>query len=364
MSSTTPTSSRFSNTDSKKNRYLWMDILRGSAILLVVLFHAYAAAVRYADAKNINYAESALFDALIWVNEFFQSYRMPTLMLLSGILLQASFRKPLARYYEGKVRGILWPFLGWQAYQILYLGSILSLFEYQNWIMTTYLWYLSFLFVLYIIAPTFRFIPSPAIPIIFFTAMQASVHFNGGTESQLTSLLFFGIFFGVGNVIGVHMKKFMRLLETNVFLLLLPMTAFVGASLWGGGIKGVYLTLSGLRILMVLVGILGLIGLVNFLSSRFDMKFLKWAGKNSIVFYVVHFPVQQLVGDIFIHKLPGIAISPTAYWVLISGVSIGVCSLFVALRKFSVVEILFVAPRSSKIEKCFSMLKFNAGKTG
>src|SRR3546814_1281463 len=59
----------------KRERQLWMDLLRGLAILLVVAFHSVTILERHA------------YTAAPWMRDFnqlFVLYRMPTLVFLSG----------------------------------------------------------------------------------------------------------------------------------------------------------------------------------------------------------------------------------------------------------------------------------------
>ncbi len=86
----------------RKARLQWMDMLRGSAIVLVMLWHSSAVPVLYG---------ARMPEAVRAVNMFFLPFRMPTLMFLSGLLLPASLRKPLPVYYAGKFAAIGWPYL-------------------------------------------------------------------------------------------------------------------------------------------------------------------------------------------------------------------------------------------------------------
>lgn len=85
-----------------KARLHWMDMLRGSAIVLVMIWHSSAIPVLYGASMPAPVRA---------VNMFFLPFRMPTLMFLSGLLLPASLRKPLPVYYAGKFAAIGWPYL-------------------------------------------------------------------------------------------------------------------------------------------------------------------------------------------------------------------------------------------------------------
>src|SRR5699024_2842661 len=81
-----------------------MDAVRGTAILLLLVWHASAVPTMY---------DVAMPEAVRSANAFFLPFRMPTLMLLSGMLLARSLRKPLPRYLAGKFSMVLWPYVAW-----------------------------------------------------------------------------------------------------------------------------------------------------------------------------------------------------------------------------------------------------------
>ncbi|MDJ1370122.1 hypothetical protein C7K25_01835 [Gulosibacter molinativorax] len=80
-------------TQTNTSRSHGMDALRGIAVLLVILQHSNGIPRTYAD---INVAEF-----LDYSTGFLAPYRMPMLLLLSGLLLIPSVRKPLPTYYGG-----------------------------------------------------------------------------------------------------------------------------------------------------------------------------------------------------------------------------------------------------------------------
>ncbi len=85
-------------------RVAWMDSVRGTAMILLLLYHCTAVPETLGMPMPT---------ALRWFSAFFMPYRMPTLMVLSGMLLSRSLRKPLPDYFAGKVAGIVWPYLVW-----------------------------------------------------------------------------------------------------------------------------------------------------------------------------------------------------------------------------------------------------------
>lgn len=133
-------------------RLLWMDRLRGAAVLAVVAFHAELQAVG---------ATGERLPVVHVVNEFAEPVRMPMLTLLSGMLLAPALRKPRGRYVGGKLRTLLWPYLLWSAVDMAHLQwRLASAGESLDWPWVgrvlhhppTYLWFLAFLLVYYLVA--------------------------------------------------------------------------------------------------------------------------------------------------------------------------------------------------------------------
>ena len=113
--STTPTPPM--SHGSTPSRMTWMDAMRGFAVLLVMFTHTY----------TMPQGLDATFSSVAFANvvQVFQSWRMPMLVFLSGVLLPRSVSKPLGTYYRGKAERILWPFLVWMVVLALATGCLL-----------------------------------------------------------------------------------------------------------------------------------------------------------------------------------------------------------------------------------------------
>ncbi|MGR6967087.1 acyltransferase family protein [Geodermatophilus sp. URMC 61] len=87
-----------------------MDALRGASVLLVVLFHS---------TIEVAASGSQMVGPVAAFNDAVAPFRMPTMVFLSGILLNRSLRKDIRAYANGKLRNILWPFAVWS---LIYLA--------------------------------------------------------------------------------------------------------------------------------------------------------------------------------------------------------------------------------------------------
>lgn len=267
----------------EQTRLTWMDSVRGAAILLLLLWHASAVPVLY---------DVSMPEAIRSINAFFLPFRMPTLMLLSGMLLTRSLRKPLPRYLAGKVAMVLWPYLLWVLIaELTFLDQPgLPWWHWRAWYATSYLWFLFFIGVYYAIAPLMRRLPA-WFPIVL-AALSGLVLETGSMEQRMA---YFAIFFFAGNLLAARPQLIDRLTRPRMTALLaVPALAFGILSvarpellhhlIWGAPLS--------------IIGSLVLIG--TFSRVRHDGRLLggvAFLGRSSIVFYVSHFPVMALISQ-------------------------------------------------------------------
>lgn len=127
-------------------RELWMDRLRGIAVLLVIAWHAFSIPTFFGVAMPAT---------VLIANDALSTYRIPALLVLSGLLLRRSLAKPLPTYYLGKVRHIAWPFLVWSLiYWLANPGGVDGLSA-DYWLGGSYLWYLLVIGFCYAIARSY-----------------------------------------------------------------------------------------------------------------------------------------------------------------------------------------------------------------
>jgi surface polysaccharide O-acyltransferase-like enzyme len=186
-------------------RLVWMDRLRGGAILAVVVLHAELQAVG---------ATGGSLPAVHTVNAWLEPVRMPLLVALSGVLLAPALAKPTRHYVVGKLRALAWPYLVWSAVDIAQLqwrlagtGDSLS----WSWVAQvvhdppTYLWFLAHLLVYYLAAlalpATARTVAAPCL-----LALAAALHL-ADPGAGAVRLVWLGGWFLVGDVVGRAVRR-------------------------------------------------------------------------------------------------------------------------------------------------------------
>lgn len=307
-----------------KPRLHWMDMLRGAAIVMVLLWHGPAIQVLY---------QAVMPDPIRIVNMFFLPYRMPTLMILSGILLGASLRKPLLVYWAGKVSLIVWPYIVWVAVDRMIETSPHAWYHWRAWYATSYLWFLFFIGVYYFIAPMLRRLPL-WFPVAFFAALNLLLPV--GTEKRLA---YFAVFFFLGHWLASSGELVTKLSSGRVLWLWTPL------ALVGGVLSSIYGLDFAYRIeygLFSIAGVFAAIALARWVDGRgMALPWLTRVGRNSIVYYCAHFPM--MIGVTFALWALGV---DNFYIVSVANVAVALvlCGVLVRLRDLIPVKWLFAAP--------------------
>lgn len=315
--------------DLRWHRLTWMDTLRGGAILLVVVLHASALSQVLSGVVSPEWMGT--------VNAAVAPFRMPLLMLLSGMLLARALSKPPARYIIGKVRRLVWPYLVWSGVYWLVMGTD-SIPSVQAGIATSWLWYLLYLASFFAIAPFTTLVPRWMMPLALWIASALA------PDPILAHYLLYAGYFFAGDALWRY--RFSWVPHDGWWMLLLALGTTVALSVThavqGGGTTFA-LPLRVDEVVtapLTIVGIVGLMLLARRVPDRLTGP-LRFIGRNSIVFYVSHYPAQILV-------TAGLERAGVYEWAV--HVSLGVVGAlaigfaFCALRRFAVIEALFTLP--------------------
>lgn len=100
-----------------KERSLYLDVVKGLAIILVVVGHC----IQFGSGADVLRSGVFFADPLF---KFIYSFHMPLFMLVSGYLFRYSIQRPAAQVVIAKVRSIVLPLL--PAHGICYLVNALE----------------------------------------------------------------------------------------------------------------------------------------------------------------------------------------------------------------------------------------------
>lgn len=321
-------SSRFSAGNIDKStppRQLWMDLLRGVAILMVISFHA---------ATILERRGYAIPSSLAYFNQLFVLYRMPTLVFLSGSLLAGSFRKGVVLYLLGKGRRIFWPMLTWSLIYSYVIGPpVLDAEQLRKYLTgQSYLWFLTFILIYYLAAVPLRRVPPLLVAAVAFAI---AILAPDGTKNG-ERLFYLMAFFFLGAWAGCHWRLWMRIVQARAALLAWCVVV-------GGAIASVayHLSYGPLYALPALCFILAVS------ATAFRAQAGRWSaplifiGQNSLIFYVSHFTIIYLV--IGLCSRLGVAAEVATVASFPIALFVGMV-LVVAARLHWIANLLFVAP--------------------
>jgi fucose 4-O-acetylase-like acetyltransferase len=263
--------------DRRGARIDWMDLLRGLAILLVILHHS---------TQIVSARIDEVPEAFTFISNFFAPFRMPMLMFLSGLLVAASLKRPAGAYLWGKVRRIVWPIIVWT---VIYVtasgGSDFAWYELGFW--NTYLWFLQFIAAYYVIALLTRWVPIWAFILLPFIGM-----FLLPMDSVEQRFLYLMPFFFLGAFIERFWAQYAGLLSTRwaAALSIIPL----GVALYSGLVTPLWY--QPLAAVPAIVGILILVRLASVIPGVRWLGPIRFIGKYSLIFYCVHYPVFAGLG--------------------------------------------------------------------
>lgn len=313
-----------------KERQTWMDLSRGAAVLAVIIYHGVTLPARY------GYVAPGVFANL---NEALSLFRMPLLVFLSGMLLARSLSKPTDEYLTGKVHALLWPYLVWTAilYAIVEAGSPDWASVGKYLIGGTYLWYIGFLFVYFLIALPLKRVHPLVIALVAFAVSLAA---PDGSK-YIERFFYLMAFFFLGHCVSRYKSLWLTVLSSKWVWMTAPVVAAFG--LYSAAFDVRY---GPLYAAAPLAGALFFSALATRAARSRMAKPLIWVGENSIAFYVIHVPIMFCVA-IASQRLG----APSYLIVGASSVFLGLlggAALAYARHRWPLAQALLVAPFGTK----------------
>ncbi|MBO1770708.1 acyltransferase [Agrococcus sp. TF02-05] len=266
----------------KTGRMHWMDGLRGTAIVLIMVLHA---------AEMLRSIGMPPDEGVAMFNTIASPFRIPLLMVLSGMLLGTSLSKGPGRYLVGKLRAIAWPYVVW----LLLLLAVFPSLGIETVVRglvapNTYLWYLHTLLIAYLAALAMRRLPAwlrtlaPLALALVVSRFELPEAISMLSPQRTLVLL---SFFFAGDLLMQNLPRWLPLLRHPVAILIGAASAVAVVAIVlppeGPG--------SGDAIIapLVIAAIAAGIGLLSRAPWRNPLaRALRWVGKHSIVFYVSH----------------------------------------------------------------------------
>lgn len=256
-------------------RLLWIDQLRGLAIVLVVAFHGRSVLARF---------EPGLPPELGAATAAFAPFRMPLLIFLSGMLLARSLEKPTGEFFAGKARCIAWPYVVWSVL-FLVVSAQASVQELVRtlWDAPPHLWYLHHLLGYYAVAWLLRAV---RIPLGVAAAAAFVLSFAAETTSGRRLLLMF-VFFVAGHVYALNRHRVRGGRRAPWLVAGVAVATASGVA----SAAGLDLKYEPQWVLAPAAGILVCVAAAPLWPQGPAARALAFVGRESLVFYVSHFVV-------------------------------------------------------------------------
>ncbi|GAB3816176.1 acyltransferase [Tessaracoccus terricola] len=257
-------------------RLTWMDLLRGTAVLLVMLNH------------TVNMAHIDGWPMPGWmlsVTRPFEPFRLPMLLLISGLFLPRALAKPIGTYVSGKLRNLAWPMLLWAPITVFtHIPERAA--DPRAYIGTSHLWYLLTLLFCYAVGLLAHKLGAGSrwFPMWLLPAASLLVLFQWLPEQ--VNFFWFGAFFFAGAALAPNVKRLQEA-HWGVF------AALLAATVVGSWLHVTKIT-EGQSLLTFALALAGC-GAMVWLAPRVPrvrlVRGLESIGRRSIIYYVVHLPV-------------------------------------------------------------------------
>lgn len=306
-----------------------MDLLRGLAILLVILHHS---------TQIVTYRIGEVPGFFEFLSAFFAPFRMPMLMFLSGLLVAGSLHAPTGKYVWGKVRRIVWPIIVWTVvYAAAEFVADPAQAKYMPWELgfwNTYLWFMQFVFAYYIIALLLRWIPAwvmVAVPFVLMFLIPADLEL-------LQRFFYLMPFFFLGAFVEKHWDQYARVLSLPLALVLSVIP--LGVALYSGLVDALWY-----EPLSALPAMLGIVILVRLTAAAPEARWLapvRFVGRHSLIYYVSHYPVFAALG--WLAMKAGIE-NPGLGLVVIFTATVAIATAFAVIGTRMPFSLLFELPR-------------------
>lgn len=257
------------------DRIVWMDWVRGAAIIMVVTFHSTSLLRFGTDEQPI---------VLVEVNNLLSPYRMPLLTFLSGFLAHKSFKKPAGVFIWGKVRNLVWPYLIWTAVYAVTAGAEYSFTDHELYI--SYLWYLGYICVYYFVSWALQRIPR--VPLVL-GAFAIAALIPADVDAARRFFFLMAVFF-LGEIAYSAHDSWIAILKSRWTLIGLVAVVAVSIALLRGAVVLYDPLWASATIAGLILACWAMSRLVRFTDTA-PMRSLEFMGKNSVVFYVTHFPI-------------------------------------------------------------------------
>ncbi|MDO9485581.1 MAG: acyltransferase [Actinomycetota bacterium] len=338
--------------ETARPRIEWMDLVKGTAVLLVVLFHSVNHMAAISSEDNVTSVWSTSMDVL-------EPMRMPLFFMVSGMLAAGAIARPW-RMSKRRTFGMTYLYVLWSAIFFtvvaLYVNSgfvaAIAQFPGRLLVGSSGYWYLYALLLYFIVAKLFRRYPAwiiVAFAIVLNLLRGSVAQWNRDfmieidAGSAMTSIVTNLVFF----LIGAYYKELFTHISRHaswlaVGLLLVPAVAY---GLWRSAYPSTWeQTYFPISLIWIVAGVMAATLLVQWNAPR---KFGIYFGARTLPIFVVQFPLLMALSSYFRNQDPAYMHNPIVqvlFPIVMTSALVGVALLLYGITRNNAGKYLFEAP--------------------
>jgi uncharacterized membrane protein YcfT len=335
-------------------RVVWFDYAKGICIILVVMMHSTLGVGEAFGGEGFMH----------WVVAFARPFRMPDFFLLSGLFLFRVIDRDWRTYLDRKVLHFAYFYVLWLVIlMVVKQGAVLGT-DPQTWL-TSFahafvspdpnLWFIYVLALFFVATKLGRTLGVPGWVLWLGAAVMQTVSMHTGWEAIDDYGARYFVFFLTGYLLAPKVFKLAAWARENIALALIGLSGwFVFNSVIAfepAGVAGIdkIADIPGLRIAFGLIGAVAVVTIAALLSRLDAARFIRYAGRNSIVLYV-SFVLPMAATRIVLLKT-GIIENIGVVSLIVTAVAVAVPLTLHALVRNTRLEFLYERPNAFKIER-------------
>ncbi len=335
-------------------RVAWFDYAKGICIILVVMMHS---TLGVGDAMGQE-------GFMHWLVAFAKPFRMPDFYLLSGLFLFRVIDRDWRTYLDRKVVHFAYFYVLWLIILMMVKQAPLLISDPQAWLAefayafvapNPNLWFIYVLPLFFVVTKLARTIGIPNWALWLAAAAMQTVPMHTGWEAIDDYGAHYFVFFLTGYMLAPKIFQLAAWAYDNIGLGLVALSGwFVFNNVVAfepSNLDGID-TMAQVPVLRIASGLIGAVAVVTIaaLLSRFDTaRFIRYAGRNSIVLYV-SFVLPMAATRIALIK-SGLIEDAGVVSLIVTAVAVAVPLVVHALVRNSWARFLYERPEWLKLER-------------
>lgn len=281
----------------KNSRIEWIDVAKGSCIILVVLWHTVIFSFAPSETNTPGY------QAWFKLGMALQPLRMPLFFVVSGFLAYSSvYSRTWRDTFQPRIATLLWLYVLWMTFTwgvhvilATYFNSAAvpkveelpvsgSAFLFDLVTANTTIWYLYALAIFFTVCKLFK---NHSVKVVIVLSILSICSRLISDDWNIISLLSNAVFFAIGcfgrNLLARHFAVFSSIRFAASMIASMTML-YVS---W----KYELLSAPGMRFALAITLIIGAMDALAWVTQHFNLSAISWVGQRSLPIYVIHMSI-------------------------------------------------------------------------